>query len=43
MRAWKIKIVDVDGENPTLKQSIVRLIVIPVSWSFFGLVFLVLL
>ena len=39
MRAWKIKIVDVDGENPTLKQSIVRLIVLPVSWSVFGLGF----
>ena len=39
MRAWKIKIVGVDGESPTLKQSIVRLIVIPVSWSVFGLGF----
>ena len=39
MRAWKIKIVDVDGENPTLKQSIVRLAFIPVSWSVFGLGF----
>ena len=39
MRAWKIKIVDVDGESPTLKQSIVRLIVTPVSWFVFGLGF----
>ena len=39
MRAWKIKIVNGEGKNPNLKQSIIRLTAIPVSWAFFGLGF----
>ena len=40
MRAWKIKIVNIEGQNPTLNQSVVRLIAIPFSLSIFGLGFL---
>ena len=37
MQAWKIKLVDNDGNNPSLKQCLLRLAYASVSLSCFGL------